>query len=58
LAEEIKQEIPAEIELVPGEYHSFDVLVEDELIFSKFEENRLPLPEEIIELIQAYLYQE
>ena len=47
-----------EVELRPGDYHSFDVLVEEEVIFSKFEEDRFPQAGEIIELIQAFLDRE
>jgi predicted Rdx family selenoprotein len=46
-----------DVELEPGEFHSFDVLVDGNLIFSKFEEDRFPEPEEIVELIRAYLDQ-
>ena len=55
MAEEIEKELAAEVELRPGDYHSFDVLVEEEVIFSKFEEDRFPQAGEIIELIQAFL---
>jgi len=58
LAEEIEKELAAEVELRPGDYHSFDVLVEEEVIFSKFEEDRFPQAGEIIELIQAFLDRE
>ena len=58
LAAEIEKELDAEVSLVPGELHSFDVLVNDEMIFSKFEENRFPESGEVIELIQAFLDQE
>jgi hypothetical protein len=58
LAEEIEKELAAEVELRPGDYHSFDVLVEEEVIFSKFEEDRFPKADEIIELIQAFLDRE
>ena len=58
MAEEIEKELAAEVELRPGDYHSFDVLVEEEVIFSKFEEDRFPQAGEIIELIQAFLDRE
>jgi selT/selW/selH-like putative selenoprotein len=58
LAAEIKTELSIDVDLKPGELHSFDVLVEDKMIFSKFEENRFPEPEEIIEIIRTYLDQE
>jgi selT/selW/selH-like putative selenoprotein len=55
LAEEIEKEFATEVELEPGEFHSFDVLVDGNLIFSKSEAGRFPEPEEIFELIRAYL---
>jgi selT/selW/selH-like putative selenoprotein len=57
LAVEIEKVFAADVELEPGEFHSFDVLVDGNLIFSKFEEDRFPEPEEIVELIRAYLDQ-
>ena len=58
LAEEIKKELDIDVELKPGELHSFDVFVNDKLIFSKFEADRFPEPEEIIAIIRTYLAQE
>ena len=58
MAEEIEKQLAVEVELRPGDYHSFDVLVEEEVIFSKFEEDRFPQAGEIIELIQAFLDRE
>jgi len=55
LAEEIEKEFAVEVELEPGEFHSFDVLVDGNLVFSKFEAGRFPESEEIFELIRAYL---
>jgi selT/selW/selH-like putative selenoprotein len=55
LAEEIKKEFDVEVELKPGEFHSFDVFVDGSLIFSKSKEGRFPEPEEIIKLIRTYL---
>jgi selT/selW/selH-like putative selenoprotein len=57
LAEEIEKELNIDVELKPGELHSFDVFVDDKIIFSKFEEDRFPEPEEIIESIRTYLGQ-
>jgi selT/selW/selH-like putative selenoprotein len=57
LAVEIEKVFAVDVELEPGEFHSFDVLVDGNLIFSKFEEDRFPEPEEIVELIRAYLDQ-
>jgi selT/selW/selH-like putative selenoprotein len=58
LADEIEKELAVKVELEPGDFHSFDVLVDDNLIFSKFAEDRFPEPEEIIALIRVYLEQE
>jgi selT/selW/selH-like putative selenoprotein len=55
LAEEIRKELDVKVELKPGEFHSFDVFVDGNLIFSKFKEDRFPEPEEVIELIRPYL---
>ena len=55
MAAEIEKELNIDVELKPGELHSFDVLVDDKMIFSKFEEGRFPEPEEIIEVIRSYL---
>jgi selT/selW/selH-like putative selenoprotein len=55
LAEEIKKELNIDVELKNGELHSFDVLVDGKLVFSKFEEDRFPEPEEIVDSIRAYL---
>ena len=58
MADEIEDALDVEVEFEKGEPHSFDVLVDGELIFSKAEEGRFPEAEEIIELIRAYLDQE
>jgi selT/selW/selH-like putative selenoprotein len=57
LAEEIKKELNIDVELKNGKLHSFDVLVDGNLVFSKFEEDRFPEPEEIIASIRTYLSQ-
>jgi selT/selW/selH-like putative selenoprotein len=54
LAEAIENELDVEVELKSGEHHSFDVLIDDVVIFSKFEEERFPEAEEIIRLIREY----
>ena len=46
------------IERQDGELHSFDVLLDDKLIFSKFEEGRFPNTEEIVDYIIEYLNKE
>jgi hypothetical protein len=58
LAAEIEKALHLEVELEEGKLHSFDVLVGDDLIFSKTEEEhfpRFPEPDEIIALIRAHL---
>ena len=55
MAEEVRKELDIVVELKPGEYHSFDVFVNGNLVFSKFKEDRFPEPEEIIELLRPYL---
>ncbi|UCF97749.1 MAG: Rdx family protein [Spirochaetaceae bacterium] len=55
MAEEIEKELDIEVELKPGELHSFDVYIDEELIFSKFKENRFPEAVEIIAAINTYL---
>lgn len=57
LAEEIKKELDIDVELKSGKLHSFDVIVDGNLVFSKFEEDRFPEPEEIIASIRTYLSQ-
>jgi selT/selW/selH-like putative selenoprotein len=57
LAEEIEKALDLEVELEPGELHSFDVLVDGKVIFSKSREGRFPEPEEIIQTIRNCLDQ-
>ena len=64
LAEEIAAEFAEieDLELIierrDGELHSFDVFVEDKLIFSKFEEGRFPNTKEIVDYIIEYLHED
>ncbi|UCB46749.1 MAG: Rdx family protein [Spirochaetota bacterium] len=51
LAEELKKEFGVESILVEGEVGSFNVFVNGELIFSKYEEGRFPESGEIIQKI-------
>ena len=55
MAEAIENELGLDVELEAGGFHSFDVLLDDDLIFSMQEEKRFPTSEEIIESIRAYL---
>ena len=47
----LKKEYGVEAEIQVGDTGSFDVYVNDELIFSRFEEGRFPTNEELVELI-------
>ena len=55
LAEELKKEFGIESKLVEGETGSFNVFVNDELIFSKYEEGRFPGDGEIVQKINEYM---
>jgi hypothetical protein len=55
LADDIEKEFDVQVTFQKGKLHSFDVLVGDELIFSKEKEGRLPESEEIIELLREHL---
>ena len=55
LAEELKKEFGLESKLVEGETGSFNVFVNDELIFSKYEEGRFPGDGEIVQKINEYM---
>jgi len=48
LGEEIKKELPVEVELTPGSGGVFTVMVGDRLVFSKKQEGRNPTSEEIL----------
>jgi len=51
VAKALKKEYGVEADIQVGDTGSFDVYVNDELIFSRFEEGRFPTNEELIELI-------
>ena len=55
LAKEIQEEYEVEAALIVGETGSFDIFLNDELIFSKAAEGRFPEPGEIIRLIGEHL---
>ncbi len=52
LVDELKHEFGTEAELVPGSNGVFDVVVDGEKIFSKFEARRFPNPGEVIDKIK------
>jgi len=53
LGDELKKNFGAEIELIAGANGIFDISVDGRMIFSKSEQGRFPLNEEIINLIQG-----
>jgi selenoprotein W-related protein len=54
LAEDIKKELDIEVNLVAGDIGSFDVYVNETLIFSKVKAGRFPESDEIIQRIREY----
>jgi selT/selW/selH-like putative selenoprotein len=55
LAKELKKEFGIESVLIEGETGSFNVFVNDELIFSKYEEGRFPESGEIVQKINDFM---
>jgi selT/selW/selH-like putative selenoprotein len=53
LAAELKQRYGVDATLKPGHKGIFDVLVDGELVYSKYETHRFPRPNEVGELIDA-----
>jgi len=52
VGDELKKNLGAGIELVPGSNGIFDIKVDGKIIFSKFEQGRFPQPDELIRLIK------
>jgi len=52
LAARIKEEFGIEVELIKGSNGVFDVVADDNLIFSKHEVGRFPDEEEVINLLK------
>ena len=53
MADELKAEFSADVELIPGSRGIFDVKLEDKLLFSKHaEDNRFPADGEVARLIR------
>ncbi len=48
MAAEIARELDIETELIPGGKGIFDVVVDGELIYSKYEKGRFPEDEEVL----------
>jgi len=55
LALELQEAYGVESNLIAGETGSFNVFMNDELIFSKAEMGRFPDPGEIVQIIDKYL---
>ena len=53
MAERIQKKFKVKPELIEGNNGVFDVKLEDELIFSKYELNRFPEGDEVVDLIKA-----
>jgi selT/selW/selH-like putative selenoprotein len=51
MGDELQKELGAEIELIAGGGGVFDITVDGNKIFSKFEKGHFPQPAEIISLI-------
>ena len=52
MGEELKENLGAEIELVAGSNGIFDVSLDSNMIYSKFEQGHYPTAEEIIQRIK------
>ena len=52
LGDELKKNLGAEIDLVAGSNGVFDVSLDSNLIYSKFEQGHFPQADEIIQLIK------
>ena len=53
MAAELKQRYGVDAELKKGHRGIFDVEVDDELVYSKYETHRFPRPNEVGDLIDA-----
>lgn len=53
LAEELQKEFNVDAELIPGNNGIFDVVIDDQLIFSRASESRFPEQDEIINKIKT-----
>ncbi len=53
LADELYQAFGVKANLVPGGNGIFDVIVDDELVFSKFKVDRFPEPGEIVRTLKS-----
>ena len=53
MAAELKQRFDVDAVLKPGHKGIFDVMVDDELVYSKHETHRFPRPDEVGDAIDA-----
>ena len=53
LADELGEAFNVEATLIPGSNGIFDVVVDEELVFSKFEAGRFPDPGEIVGILKG-----
>jgi selT/selW/selH-like putative selenoprotein len=53
LGDELNKNLGANIELVAGSNGIFDISLDGNMIFSKFDQGRFPQPDEIIKLIKS-----
>jgi len=49
----VDKALGVEAELVPGKNGIFDVIVDGELVFSKYQTGRFPEPGEVVEKLKA-----
>ncbi len=56
MAERIQKKFKLKPELIEGRNGIFDVKLDDELIFSKYEVERFPEGDEVIDLIKARIH--
>ena len=52
MGDELKQNLGADVELIAGSNGIFDISLDGNMIYSKFEKGRFPQPDEIIKLIK------
>ena len=52
MADELREAIGVEAHLVPGQNGIFDIIVDDKVVFSKFETGRFPEPGEVLDKLK------
>ena len=53
LAAELNDDLAIDVELVAGDKGIFDVMVDGQMVFSKYDTGRFPEPGEVTKLIKA-----